>query len=166
LETLLKSGPQSLTKGLEEWNLEDGVILFRGQVYIPKDEELQREIVNKYHSHIAIGHLGRWKTYKLISQDFWWPGMSTFVKSYVDRFATCQAMKIKPRTKVPLQPNPIPTAVWETITMDFITDLPMSLSYDMLFVVVDQFSKATIVSLCNKTITADETAKLYLESVW
>ena len=28
LNTLLKSGPQSLTKGLEEWNLEDGVILF------------------------------------------------------------------------------------------------------------------------------------------
>ena len=102
LETLLKSGPRSLTKGLEEWNLEDGVILFRGQVYIPKDEELQREIVNKYHSHIAIGHLGRWKTYKLISQDFWWPSMSTFVKSYVDRCATCQATKIKPRTKVPL----------------------------------------------------------------
>ncbi len=41
LETLLKSSPQSLTKGLEEWNLEDGVILFRGQVYIPKNEELQ-----------------------------------------------------------------------------------------------------------------------------
>ncbi len=92
--------------------------------------------------------------------------MSTFVKSYVDRCATCQAMKIKPRTRVPLRPNLIPTAVWETITMDFITDLPMSLSYDALFVVVDQFSKATIVSPCNKTITADETAKLYLESVW
>ena len=41
LETLLSSGPQSLTKGLEEWNLEDGIILFRGQVYVPKDEELR-----------------------------------------------------------------------------------------------------------------------------
>ncbi len=92
--------------------------------------------------------------------------MSTFVKSFVDGCATCQATKIKPRTKVPLQPNPIPTAVWETITMDFITDLPVSLGYDALFVVVDRFSKATIISPCNKTITADETAKLYLESVW
>ncbi len=50
--------------------------------------------------------------------------------------------------------------------MDFITDLPMSLGYDTLFVVIDQFSKATIISLCNKTITADETAKLYLENTW
>ena len=125
LETLLKSGPRSLTKGLEEWNLEDGVILFQGQVYVPRDKELQREIIKKYHSHITIGHPGRWKTYELISRDFWWPGMSTFVKSFVDGCATCQATKIKPRTKVPLQPNLIPTRVWETITMDFITDLPV-----------------------------------------
>ncbi len=67
LETLLKSGPQSLTKGLEEWNLEDGVILFQGQVYISKNEELWQEITDKYHNHIAIGHPGRWKTYELIS---------------------------------------------------------------------------------------------------
>ncbi len=92
--------------------------------------------------------------------------MSTFVKSFVDGCATCQATKIKPRTKVPLQPNLIPTRVWETITMDFITDLPVSLGYDALFVVVDRFSKATIISPCNKTITADETAKLYLENTW
>ena len=88
------------------------------------------------------------------------------MKSYVDGCATCQAMKIKPRTKVPLQPNLIPTGVWETITMDFITDLPMSLSYNSWFVVIDHFSKATIISLCNKTITADEMAKLYLENTW
>ena len=127
---------------------------------------MQREIIGQYHNHIAIGHPGRWKTYELISRDFWWPGMSTFVKSFVDGCATCQATKIKPRTKVPLQPNLIPTRVWETITMDFITDLPVSLGYDALFVVVDRFSKATIISPCNKTITADETAKLYLENTW
>jgi len=42
----------------------------------------------------------------------------------------------------------------------------VSLGYDALFVVVDRFSKATIISPCNKTITADETAKLYLENTW
>ncbi len=92
--------------------------------------------------------------------------MSTFVKDYVDGCATCQAMKIRPRNQVPLQPNRVPSDVWEIITMDFITDLPTSLGYDSLFVVVDHFSKATIVSPCNKTITAEETSKLYLENVW
>ena len=166
VESILKNGPRSITKGLEEWNLEDGIILYRGQVYVPKDEALRRDIVKQYHDHIAIGHPGRWKTYELVSREFWWPGISTFVKSYVDGCATCQATKIRPRNQVPLQPNQVPTDVWGIITMDFITDLPISQGFDSLFVVVDRLSKATIVTPCNKSITAEETAKLYMDNVW
>jgi hypothetical protein len=166
LESILKNGPRSITKGLEDWNLEDGLILYRGQVYVPQNETLRRDIVKQYHDHVATGHPGRWKTYELVSREFWWPGISTFVKSYVDGCATCQATKIRPRNRVPLQPNQVPTEVWKTITMDFITDLPVSQGYDSLFVVVDRLSKATIVTPCNKTITAEETANLYMENVW
>ena len=166
LETILKNGPRSIVKGLEEWNLEDGIILHRGQVYVPKNEDLRRDIVKKYHNHVAIGHPGRWKTYELVSRDFWWPGISTFVKNYVDGCSTCQATKIRPKNQVPLQPNQVPTDVWGVITMDFITDLPNSQGYDSLFVVVDRLSKATIVTPCTKTITAEETSKLYMDNVW
>jgi len=147
-------------------NLEDGIILYRGQVYVPKNEALQRDIVKKYHNHVAIGHPGRWKTYELVSREFWWLGMSTFVKDYVDGCATCQATKIIPRNQVPLQPNQVPADIWGIITMDFITNLPISQGYNLLFVVIDHLSKATIISPCTKTITAEETSKLYLENVW
>jgi hypothetical protein len=50
--------------------------------------------------------------------------------------------------------------------MDFITDLPNSQGYDSLFIVVDRLSKATIISPCTKTITAEETSKLYMDNVW
>ena len=40
LETILNNGPCSLAKGLQEWNVEDGIILFRGKVYVPKDLKL------------------------------------------------------------------------------------------------------------------------------
>ena len=50
--------------------------------------------------------------------------------------------------------------------MDFITDLPVSQGFDSLFIVVDRLSKATIIVPCNKTITAKETAKLYMNHVW
>ena len=166
IESILKNGPRSVIKGLEDWNLEDGLILYRGQVYVPQNEALRRDIVKQYHDHVATGHPGRWKTYELVSREFWWPGISSFVKSYVDGCATCQATKIRPRNRVPLQPNQVPTEVWKTITMDFITDLPISQGYDSLFVVVDRLSKATIVTPCNKTITAEETANLYMENVW
>ena len=100
------------------------------------------------------------------SWEFWWPEMSTFVKSYVDGCATCQATKIKPRNQVPLVPNQVPTDVWGVITMDFITDLPVSQWFNLLFMVVGHLSKATIITPCNKTITAKETSKLYMENVW
>ena len=50
--------------------------------------------------------------------------------------------------------------------MNFITDLPQSKGYDFLLVMVDRFSKAIILSPCNKTITALETTDLVLNDVW
>jgi len=50
--------------------------------------------------------------------------------------------------------------------MDFIVDLPVLKSFDSILVVVDRFSKATITTPCNKTVTADDTAQLILDNVW
>jgi hypothetical protein len=49
--------------------------------------------------------------------------------------------------------------------MDFIIDLPPTKGFDSMFVVIDRFSKATIVSPCCKDITAEGTSQLYLEQV-
>ena len=40
LESILKNGPQSLTKGLEDLNYKDGFILFCSHIYVPKDPSL------------------------------------------------------------------------------------------------------------------------------
>jgi hypothetical protein len=166
LESVLRNGPRSVTRGLDDWNLEDGLILHHGHIYVPKDNDLRRDIVKQYHDHIATGHPGRWKTYELVAREFWWLGMSQFVHNYVNGCATCQTTKIRPRTRIPLQPNQVPTGIWKSITMDFVTDLPPTKGFDSMFVVVDRFSKATIVSPCRKDITAEGTSQLYLEQVW
>ena len=140
VETILCTGPRSITKGLEEWNLEDGLILYRGHIYVPKDNDLRRDIVQSYHNHIATGHPGRWKTYELVSREFWWPGLSQFVQNYVDGCATCQSTKIHPRTRIPLKPNQVPQGIWQNITMDFVTDLPSSNNYDSMFVEIGRAS--------------------------
>jgi hypothetical protein len=71
-----------------------------------------------------MGHPGQWKTLELITQEYYWPGMTEFVKAYIKEYATCQTTKIQPPVKVPLKPTEIPEGPWETITMNFITDLP------------------------------------------
>jgi len=113
-----------------------------------------------------MGHPGEWKTIELITREFWWPGITAFVKAYIKGCATYQTTKIKPPVKVPLQPNKVLQGIWETITMDFIMDLLMSKGYDSIFTVVDRHSKAIILSPCHKTITAEQTSQLLIDNVW
>jgi hypothetical protein len=68
-------------------------------------------------------------------------------------------MKICPPVKVPLKPNEVPEGIWETITMDFIIDLPSSQEYNSILMVVDCNSKVIILSPCHKNISgANESA--------
>ena len=108
---LLESGPREFKKSLEEWNYENGLLLYRGKVYIPKDkdEQLRRRIVQAHHDLPSAGHPGRWKTYELVSRNYWWPGMSIFIKNYVAGCDICQRMKNRPQQPYgPLQPLPVP----------------------------------------------------------
>jgi len=150
-------------RGLEPWRRHHPLPRTRLRT---KDPDLQRDIVKTYHDHITTGHPGHWKTYELVSREFWWPGISQFVQAYVDGCATCQSTKICPRTHIPLQPNQVPQGIWKSITMDFVTDLPLSNNYNSIFVTVDRFSKAIIITPCHKTITAEETTDLFLNHVW
>jgi RNase H-like domain found in reverse transcriptase/Integrase zinc binding domain len=85
IETLMEEGPISLKNNLQDWKIEeiDGwkTIFFKGKNYIPKDLELQRDIVKMYHNHEMAGHPGELETYNGIRQNYWWPGLWTFVKT-------------------------------------------------------------------------------------
>src|SRR5579863_9720378 len=165
LKDILTSGPRRITKGLQEWNYENGLILYKGLVYVPNNNALKQRITKQFHNGL-MGHPGQWKTLELISRDYWWPGITEFVKAYIKGCAICQTTKIRPPAKVPLKPNDIPNGVWETITMDFIVDLPLSKGYDSILTVVDRHSKAIILSPCHKTITAEQTSQLLLDNIW
>ena len=71
IECIKGGAPRALRKGLEEWNTEQGLVLFRRKVYVPKDLELRRRIVQLHHDTLPAGHPGRWKTYELVSRNYW-----------------------------------------------------------------------------------------------
>jgi hypothetical protein len=140
-------------------------MLYKGLVYVPNNEALKRKVVQQFHDNI-IGHPGQWKTLELITREYYWPGMMEFIKAYIKGCTTCQTTKIRPPVKVPLKPTEIPEGPWETIIMDFITDLPTLKGYDSILTVVDCHSKAIILSPCNKSITAEQTSQLLVDNVW
>lgn len=52
------------------------------------------------------------------------------------------------------------------VTIDFITDLPECRGYDSICTMVDRFTKMAHFWPCHKTITAEQTALLYIAKVW
>jgi hypothetical protein len=41
LKEILLSGPRHITKGLQEWNYENGLMLYKGLVYVPNNKALK-----------------------------------------------------------------------------------------------------------------------------
>ena len=86
---------------LSDWSYSDGLIAYKGKVYIPTNTELRKEVVTSFHDSILAGHPGFFKTLSLIKEHYWWPGLTVFLKKYIDGCAICQQMK----------PNTHPTVV-------------------------------------------------------
>jgi hypothetical protein len=50
--------------------------------------------------------------------------------------------------------------------LDFITDLPSSKAFDSIFVVVDRLTKMAHFMPCNKTVTDEKTARLFMDNIY
>jgi len=54
-----------------EWSNIDGLLHFRGKIYIPQSPDLRRQIVALCHDTQIAGHPGHWKTLELVSRNYW-----------------------------------------------------------------------------------------------
>ena len=144
-------------------------MFFNDRCYMPIDLQLRRNLVSQFHDSAMMGHLGQYKTMEAIRKYYWWLGMYTFVRNYVTECAVCQQNKVNthPMT-LPLTPiKSNGGRPFSMITMDFITDLPISHGYDSILVVVDYgLTKGVVLIPCTKTFRALETADTLLRNVY
>jgi len=162
---LRKSSARALRSS--EWSDRDGLLYFRGRIYVPPTSDLRHRIVSLCHDTKIVGHAGRFKTLELVSRNYWWPNMSRYVGQYVSTCDLCLRTKVARRLPTgELQPLPIPEGRWDTTSVDFIVELPESGGYDVVMVVVDSAGKRAHFIETVTTITAAGAANLYLRNVW
>jgi hypothetical protein len=150
-----------------EWSMANGLMMFRGKVYVPKDRDLRRRIVEQHHDSRVAGHPGRWKTLELVSRNYWWPQMSRYIGTYVRTCDPCIRTKIQRQKPYgELHPLETPEERWDKISVDFVTELPDSHGYDAIMNVVDSVGKLAHFLPTHTTITAVGAANLYFRDVW
>lgn len=167
LSKLKKLGPPRLQNAFNDWNESDGLLLYRGKVYVPKDTTIRRDLVKIHHDSPAVGHPGRYKTLEYLSRNYWWPGITKFVHEYVDTCETCLRTKTFAAQPIgPLQPNATPDGPWQIVTSDLIVRLPKSQGFDSILVTSDHFSKQVHFTPCHETLSAEGAATLYIRDIF
>ena len=68
VEEMKRAGVKTLRD--EEWQIEEGLVLKEGRVYVPKDEKLRVEIIRLHHDTPIAEHGGQWKMVELVTRNY------------------------------------------------------------------------------------------------
>lgn len=92
-------------------------------------------------------HFGRYKTYKKLQEQFYWPSMENDVRKYCQGCETCKKIKYPNANPKPLMgKQKLASMPWQTISVDFVGPFPRSKAGNsVLLVVTDLFSKFVII---------------------
>ena len=154
---------------LSDWQITEGVLTYKGCIYVPDDDNLRCTILLCHHDHETAGHPDFLKTHQLVAAEFWWPGLASYVQKYVEGCTTCQQNKMNTHlTTPPLTPiKSSCTRPFQQISCDLITDLPIFSSFDSLLIMVDHgLTKGVILCPTKKSITAEGFTSLFFHKVF
>jgi len=122
--------------------------------------------------HQSLGHASYSKTYHALASHFYWPKITKDTFEYCRTCAICQLTKQS--TQRPfglLKPLRIPETPFTHISMDFlflpqVTNKTTQVSYDHVWVIVDRFSKYTIILALPFNHTGEHLINVYYNSVY
>lgn len=88
--------------------------------------ELRKTVFNEAHSSVLAGHFGSRKTFKKITNLFYWPQCGKDVTRWCKECETCQKHNMGIKHQSPLKPLPVIEEPWQCLAVDIVGPLPKS----------------------------------------
>ena len=165
--------PKKLSSYVDWFKYRDGLLWDvrkpnkRPRLCVPRNLEILDMIFKEVHSNILSGHLGYAKTLHRMLELFYFPKMHYRIREMLRKCVSCQSAKHSTKaSRLPLQPLDVPSEPWESVSMDFIVELPMTeRGFDALMVVVDRLTKFCILIPTTTNASARDVAFAFLNNV-
>nr|ABA97403.1 retrotransposon protein, putative, unclassified [Oryza sativa Japonica Group] len=163
LESQLRITPQ----GHPSYTLTGGILRYKNRLYVGAGTDLRAKLQQSFHDSALGGHSGERATYQRAKLLFYWPGMKKDIASYVKLCPVCQKNKSEHNLQPGLlHPLPVPEMAWTHISMDFIEGLPKSDNKDVIWVIVDRFTKYAHFVALSHPFTADQIVTQFVENYY
>ena len=133
------------------------------RVVVPDSSEIRRIVIAELHEIPFMAHPGISRTVSKVRNSFYWKGIASDVREFVEACPTCQLEKSDHTlTRGQLQSSVIPEAKWQEVSLDFITDLPRAQNGDTcILTVIDKATRMVHLIPCRETVDAAKTAELF-----
>jgi hypothetical protein len=103
----------------------DGLLRFRGRIYVPPNDELRMLILSEAHRAVYMAHPGVTKMRADLKPLFFWKGMKADIVNFVARCLECQQVKAEHRHLAGLlQPHAIPNRNGKSFRWILLLDCP------------------------------------------
>lgn len=132
------------------------------KLWIPK--QLVQEVISQAHNSPLASHGGMHKTIERVRRYYFWPGLVSDIKTYINACEVCKSTKSPNSVLRPPMGKAAETQrVFQRLYIDFLGPYPRSRSGNVgIFIVLDHFSKFVFLKPVKK-INADVVVK-YLEN--
>ena len=146
----------------------EGYWLKGDKVVVPNCKSVKHQIMHAHHDVPSAGHPGAARTMEKVARHYWWPALRADVEAYVRTCDSCQRMKSSTQSPAGLlQPLPVPSRRWGSVSMDLVTALtPSHRGNDAILVFVCRLSKMVHFAPCKHTVTAQGCADLFMQHVF
>jgi len=116
---------------------------------------------------MLAGHFGQSKMLSLVCREYFWPKLWEFMVDYVNSCSVCTRNKSRQHWPYGyLKQLPIPLQPWDSISMDFIKQLPPLEGFMKILVMINWLTKQAMFIPAHRSIDALGLAHLFIQHIF